>query len=97
VAAVATQRFPRQLIRKLESPDLPLGVLAASRELRVYLDAVDEQAILKARSLGASTKDIAEALGITRQAVYHRLDAIERRRAAGSMVVILDVEPEQTT
>jgi hypothetical protein len=87
-------RFPRQLIRRIESIDLPLQALRAVRELRRYLDAVEEAAILKARELRASPADIAQALGITRQGVYHKLRLIEARTHGQPVVVIPDVERE---
>lgn len=90
---MSSARFPRALIRKLESPKLPLQVLHAVRELRAYLDSTEQTAILQARELGASTKDIADALGITRQGVYHKLGAIEkRRRTADESIVIPDLK-----
>src|SRR5512139_3552127 len=71
--------FPRTLIRKIETDHLPLQALQAVRDLRRYLDMVEETAILRARELGASPADIAHALGITRQGVYHKLRMIESR------------------
>ena len=62
-------KFPRRLIRHLETPDLPLEALQSIRRLRRYLDELEAACILKARQLGASPSDIGEALGITRQAV----------------------------
>ena len=71
-------KFPRRLIRKLETPDLPLEALESIRRLRRYLDELEAACILKARQLGASSADIGEALGITRQAVYNRLHHAEQ-------------------
>lgn len=65
--------FPRRLIRNLENLNLPLMALAAVRDLRGYLDEVEGDALLRARDLGASAEDIAQALGITRQGTYYKL------------------------
>ena len=72
-------KFPRRLIRKLETPDLPLEALESIRRLRRYLDELEAACMIRARRLGASAADIGEALGITRQAVYNRLHALEQR------------------
>jgi len=74
-------RFPRSLVRRVEATDLPLSALEAVRELREYLEAVEQDRIVRARALGASPTDIARALGITRQAVHNRLNALLRRDA----------------
>jgi hypothetical protein len=67
----------RALLRKLENADaFPLIALQAVRELRGDLDALEAQALLRARELGASLEDIAEALEITRQGVSYRLKAL---------------------
>lgn len=67
----------RALLRKLEHADaFPLVALQALRELRTDLDAVEAEAILRARELGASLEDIAEALEITRQGVSYRLKVL---------------------
>jgi DNA invertase Pin-like site-specific DNA recombinase len=72
-------KFPRRLIRHLETPDLPLQTLQAIRRLRRYLEELEAACMIKARELGASPADIGEALGITRQAVYNRLHNLEQR------------------
>lgn len=67
----------RALLRKLENVDaFPLIALQALPELRADLDAVEAEAILRARDLGASLEDIAEALQITRQGVSYKLKAL---------------------
>ena len=73
-------RFTRSLIRKIESEDLPVQALQAIHELRAYLDDREATHLVKARELGASSTDIAEALGITRQGVYNKLRSLERAR-----------------
>ena len=70
-------KFPRRLIRHLETPDLPLEALASIRRL------------------GATPSDIGEALGITRQAVYNRLHALEQRAETDPEFVIPDLDTEE--
>ena len=67
----------RALIRKLENVDaFPLIALQALRELRADLESVEAEALLRARDLGASLEDIAEAMQITRQGVAYKLKAL---------------------
>ena len=67
----------RALLRKLEHAHaFPLVALQALRELRAELDAVEAEAMLRARELGASLEDIADALEITRQGVAYRLKVL---------------------
>jgi Homeodomain-like domain len=88
-------KFPRRLIRHLETPDLPLEALQSIRRLRSYLDELEAACILKARQLGASSADIGEALGITRQAVYNRLRTFEQRAETDPEFVIPDLDTEE--
>ncbi|MGH7482474.1 MAG: helix-turn-helix domain-containing protein, partial [Longimicrobiales bacterium] len=69
-----------------------LEALESIRRLRCYLDELEAACILKARQRGASTTDIAEALGITRQAVYNRLHALEQRAETDPEFVIPDLD-----
>jgi len=89
-------KFPRRLIRHLETPDLPLEALQSIRRLRRYLDELEAACILKARQLGATPSDIGEALGITRQAVYNRLHHLEQRAATDPDLVMPDLRAEET-
>jgi hypothetical protein len=67
----------RTLLRKLENEEaFPLIALQALPELRADIDAVEAEALLRARELGASLEDIAEALAITRQGVAYKLKAL---------------------
>jgi len=67
----------RTLLRKLENVDaFPLIALQAVHELRADLDSVEAEAILRARVLGASLEDIADALEITRQGVAYKLKVL---------------------
>jgi predicted transcriptional regulator len=65
--------FPRSLLRRAEKTELSLGSLEAIVELRKTLDRLEHEAILSAKEKGATVEDIAEALGLTPQAIYHRL------------------------
>jgi DNA-directed RNA polymerase specialized sigma24 family protein len=91
---VRVVKFPRRLIRHLETPDLPLQTLQAIRRLRRYLEELEAACIIKARELGASPSDIGEALGITRQAVYNRLHNLEQRAEHDPEFVIPDLSGE---
>lgn len=85
------------MIHQVESSQVPLKVLEAIRELRLYLDSVESTTLCDARDTGASITHIAEALGTTRQTVYNRLKQLqEERRAleADETVVIPDLESE---
>jgi hypothetical protein len=53
------------LIRKIESEDLPVQARQAIHELPAYLNDRKASHLMKARELGASSMDIAEALGFT--------------------------------
>jgi hypothetical protein len=67
----------RALLRKLENVEaFPLIALQALPELRADLDAVEAEALLRARELGASLEDIADALAITRQGVAYKLKTL---------------------
>jgi hypothetical protein len=80
---VATEKFLRRLIRQVEGRDtFPLVALNALHELRAHLDEVEAEAILRARELGASAEDIAQALGITRQGAYYKMKQLERAESA---------------
>jgi hypothetical protein len=75
---MVAEGFPRQTIRKIENMNFPLIALEAMRELCVYLDQAEAEALVRARDLGASAEDIANALGITRQGAYYKLKALEK-------------------
>ncbi|HUF58824.1 MAG TPA: hypothetical protein VMR89_04975 [Actinomycetota bacterium] len=67
----------RALLRKIENADaFPMIALQALREFRADLEAVEAEAILRARELGASLEDIADAMEITRQGVAYKLKAL---------------------
>jgi hypothetical protein len=92
-------KFPRRLIRHLETPDLPLETLQAIHGLRRYLDELEAESILKARELGASPVDIGKSLGVTAQTVYNRLHALEKRAETDpdfAIPVLRAEEPEKS-
>jgi hypothetical protein len=84
------------LIRRIETTDLPLLALSAVRDMREYLSEVERACIARARTLGASPADIARALGITRQAVYKKLNALAAASATAPTIVVPDLEGETT-
>jgi hypothetical protein len=88
---------PKDLLRRAENENFPLIGLSALRELRKALDEVESAAIMRAREMGASTTDIGEALGLTRQAAYYRIRHILERRAAEQAEDALVVLPETVT
>jgi hypothetical protein len=91
----------RALLRKLENVEaFPLIALQALPELRTDLDAVEAEALLRARELGASLEDIAEALAITRQGVAYKLKALagnadHHEDAAEAEVIEISDEADQ--
>jgi hypothetical protein len=91
-----TAASKRHLVRKLDNVEtFPLIALQALHELRPELDHVEARAITRARELGASLEDIAEAMGITRQGVAYRLKTIGERGGADEPIVeVPDVEGE---
>lgn len=89
---MTTERFPRRLIRRVESGEkFPLVALGTLRELRGYLDEVEAEAIHRAKEMGASADDIAEALGITRQGAYYKLKQLQRSEATDTKGGVEDV------
>ena len=65
--------FSRSLIRRATNTELSLVSLEAIAEMRRRLDELEVEAIRSARDKGATVEDIAEAMGLTPQAIYHRL------------------------
>jgi Bacterial regulatory proteins, tetR family len=52
--------------------DVSLGSLEVIAAIRACLDLLETAAMLSAREKGATLEDIAEALGLTHQAIYYR-------------------------
>jgi hypothetical protein len=63
----------RSMIRRAENTELSLGSLEAILEIRQRLEQLEAEAIKSARDKGATVEDIAEVMGLTPQAIYHRL------------------------
>ena len=79
----ADGKLPRSITRKLEQhQEFPLSALEAVTDTRRRLDEVECDAIESARERGATLEAIAEALGLSRQAVHYKLQNIEARRAS---------------
>src|ERR1041384_4924294 len=92
---MAYPTLPRDLIKRAEHQNFPLIGLSALRELRRALDELEGAAILRAREMGASTTDIGEALGLTRQAAYYRVrQLLDRRAVAPPEGVVILPDPE---
>jgi hypothetical protein len=72
----------RSLVRRAENTELSLVSLEAIAELRANLDRLEELAIESAKAKGATVEDIAKALDLTPQAIYHRLrnGGVQRNR-----------------
>ena len=62
--------------KSLPSPSTPAEALAAVVALRVMADRLEVRAVQSALRQGWSWSDIAEALGVTKQAAHKRLSAI---------------------
>jgi predicted transcriptional regulator len=63
----------RSLIRRAQTTELSLVSLEAIAEIRRHLNVLEVEAIRSAREKGATVDDIAEAMGLTPQAIYYRL------------------------
>ena len=64
------------LLKKAQNQELPLLALSAIRELKGELSELELAHIADARQRGASWEDIAEVVGITRQALQQRLKSL---------------------
>ena len=77
-------------LRKAENTGLPLLALAAIRELKCSLESLELAQIDSARDKGASWEDIAEAMGVTRQALQQRLRHRRPEGAEGTEIRLPD-------
>lgn len=68
-----TRDATRNLLRRAENLELPLLGLSAILDLRERLDDLELAAIRSAREKGATWDEIADTLGVTRQALHQRL------------------------
>jgi predicted transcriptional regulator len=64
--------------------EFPLSTLAAVAEARRVLDTIESRAVRAARERGATWEDIAEEMGLTRQAVFQRYRESNRTNHARS-------------
>ena len=73
-------RLSRTLLRRAEAWDkFPLAALSAQCELQHCVAELERLAVMKARELGASWTDLADSLGVSRQAVQQRYGNGESR------------------
>jgi hypothetical protein len=87
------EALSRGTLRKLENADaFPLIALQAIREVRADVDGIEAKAIMRARELGASLEDIADAMGITRQGVAYRIKQLTTRPPTTGRVVDIAAE-----
>ena len=63
-------------IQSLPSPDDPADALAAVVALRLMADKLERSAVTAALEQGWSWSQIAEALGVSKQAAHKRLAAV---------------------
>lgn len=91
--------MPRDIVRRVERENFPLVALHAVQELRDVIAQIEADAIVRAMDMGATTGDIARAMGITRQAAYARVKQLRTRRAQaeGEPIVVPEVEETETT
>jgi len=69
-------------INSLPSPDNPEEALAAVAALRVMAERLERKAVIKAIEQGWSWSQIAEALGVTKQAAHKRHAAFIQKKKA---------------
>ena len=65
-------KLSSSVLRRAENTELSLGSLEAIAVIRARLDLLEKAAMISAREKGATLEDIAEALGLTHQAIYYR-------------------------
>jgi hypothetical protein len=73
LGGAAPLKLQRTLIRRAENYEaFPITALEAVVALRRCLDEVEKMAVQTARANGAPWNDLADALGVTRQALYQK-------------------------
>lgn len=68
-------RISSALTRRATNAELPFSALPAIQELRHILDHLEAIAVEAARERGASWDEVADAVGVSRQTLQHRLKA----------------------
>ena len=76
------------LVRRATNLGLPFGALEAIAELKRELRTVELMAIAEARDKGATWEVVAQALGITRQALHQRMQTVARRGSSSDQVPV---------
>lgn len=66
-------------LKTITFPDDPAEALAAVVALRLMADKLERRAVTRALSQGWSWAQIAEALGVTKQAAHKRLAGLAER------------------
>jgi DNA-directed RNA polymerase specialized sigma24 family protein len=69
---------PREVVTQTASSDPDVGLRGVA-SMRALLEAVEELQVRRARELGWSWQQIAERLGVSKQAVHQRYAKRERR------------------
>jgi hypothetical protein len=69
---------PSEIVAQTSSSDPAVGLRGVA-SLRTLLEAVEELQVQRARELGWSWQQIAEALGVSKQAVHQKYGQGERR------------------
>jgi predicted transcriptional regulator len=69
---------PREVVAQTASEDPEIGLRGVA-SLRALLEAVEELQVSRARELGWSWQQIAEPLGVSKQAVHQKYGRGERR------------------
>ncbi len=66
-------RINTRLIKRSENfVEFPISALEAIARMRRCLDELERKAVESARAKGATWSEIAEAVGVTRQAMYQK-------------------------
>jgi hypothetical protein len=92
--------FPREAVKKVDRErvhSLPLVALQGVGAIRAYLRRVEEAALPLALESGATLGEIAEALGITKQAVNYKVKKLEKAAGEDTPSVRLARAPRGAT
>jgi AraC-like DNA-binding protein len=75
----------QELLRLSEASD-PLDLVEDIPILEAFVDDFADHRIAEARASGASWAEIAQRLGVSRQAVHKRFNAKRKRRRGGAII-----------